>query len=264
MKNALLSLLLTLLLALLVSLAAAQQPASAQQQVTRVVALPFSTSETTAPYGAGMAAALQRGLNTIDNVYVPPVGDALAVAERLQGADRLSPEALAEAFDAAVVVSGQVEASGNQAQILIGLSGPRFPEARDLTVSGPLEDAPELAARVVNEVVRALGLALSGEDRAELDSVLAQTPEFSSLLAVAESALRTQAPNRAQLEVAAQLSPDSSWVLAERARALALAGDLEGALVLAAQATERAPADAEAWVTRGIVTLAAGDREAAL
>nr|MDQ3398860.1 hypothetical protein [Deinococcota bacterium] len=97
------------------SLSLAQE---AQDEVRRIVVLPFTTTETASPYAAGMAASLQRSLNVIDHVYVPPVGDVLAVAERLRSLERLSPASLAEAFDAVAVVSGRVEATGAEAQIL--------------------------------------------------------------------------------------------------------------------------------------------------
>ena len=59
--------------------AAAAQPA-------RVAVLAFDTDEAAAPYRFGLATGLQRSLNVIDNLYVPPVGDTLVVAQRTDAA----------------------------------------------------------------------------------------------------------------------------------------------------------------------------------
>jgi cellulose synthase operon protein C len=236
-------------------------PASLAQEVKRLVVLPFSTSENARPYAAGLPVALQRALNTIDNVYVPPIGDGFTVAERL--GEGLNPEALASAFDASAVISGHVEAGAEQAQVLIGLSGPSFAEAEDIRVTGPLMETPLLVERVLAAVIDALELSVSDEDRRELDSVVAQTPSFASLRAVAEASTRLRAPDSAQLEAAAQIDGESSWVMAEGARALALEGDLNRARNLSTRAVSAAPFDVEAWVDHGIITLAAGDQEGA-
>jgi hypothetical protein len=76
-------LLLLTLLALTAPLARAQAPAD-QDAVDRLVVLAFDADDADSPYRLGLATGLQRVLNVIDGVYVPPVGDTLLVARRAE------------------------------------------------------------------------------------------------------------------------------------------------------------------------------------
>lgn len=247
---------------LLISICAVLATAWAQE-VQTVVVQPFNAVGEAEPYGLGLATTLQRSLNVINGVYAPPVGDVLLVNGRLQAQARLSVDTLTEAFGASAIVSAQVSAEGNNAAVLLGLAGPAFPEIRDVTVTGPLDDPQRLAASVVDTVVRELGLGVSVAERQQLDSVVAQTPSLPSLSAVAQASLRLPSLNLTELNAAANLDSGSSWVLAERARGLLLAGDERGALLGSLSAIQAEPADIEALVSRGLILLTTGDTETA-
>ena len=239
------------------------EPALAQS-LTRIVVLPFNAGQSADAYAIGLAAGLERSLNVIDGVFVPPVGDALNVTQRLEARRELSPETVAAAFNASVVIGGEVGASGTQAQVQIALAGPAFPETRVVAVQGPFNEPSRLLAAVVNAAVAELGLRISADDRRQLDAMTASAPSLPSLNAVASASLRLGVPNLAALEAAAALDGSSSWVLSEQARALALAGDDAAALTVSRRAVEVQPLDIEAWVVRGIVLRTAGDDSAAL
>ena len=236
---------------------------SAAQEVSRVVVLPFDATNSEAAYGSGLATALQRSLNVVDNVYVPPVGDAFLYIRRLIEEDRVSVANVAEAFDAPVVVSGQVTTTGEQATVLLGFAGPDYPESEDVTVTGPANDPAALVARVVDAVAAELQLPVSGTDRQELNSVTAQTPSLASLAAVSQSALRLPSATLTDLASAAANDADSGWAQSEYARALALSNDTQAALDTSLAAVENAPNDIEAWVVRGVVLQSAGLEDAA-
>jgi tetratricopeptide (TPR) repeat protein len=130
-------------------------------------------------------------------------------------------------------------------------------------VSGPSDDPAALLEAVVAAVVAELELDLSPEDEAQVTAVVAQTPSLASLGAVGEAALGLEARDTPELQAAAERDPDSSWVLSERAEALAAAGELEPALAASLAAIQAAPEDVEALVKRGVVLAAAGDAETA-
>ena len=243
----------------LFALTGALASAQTAQDVTRLVVLPFDATGPAEVYRAGLATALQRGLNVVDGVYAPPVGDALLVFGRLSEQDSVSAEAVAEAFGADTVVSGRVTLNGSQAGVLLGFAGPAYPQVVERAVTGPADDPAALVANVLDAVVDELGLRIGGGDRQELDAVAAQTPSLPSLGAVGEASLRLPALDAAALEAAASLDGGSSWVLSERARARLLGGDQAGALSTSLAAINAAPQDVEALVTRGLILLATGD-----
>ena len=108
----------------------AQNVPSTSQEVTRLPILAFDAQGEVTPYRLGLATGLQRTLNVIDGVYVPPVGDTLLVAQRFEDQGTLSPEVFAEAYGASTIVSGIVTAVGSQAQVQLIFAGPDYPEAR--------------------------------------------------------------------------------------------------------------------------------------
>ena len=248
-------------LSVLTPLFAAAQGIQSQtaQDVTRLVVLPFDASGPAEVYRAGLATALQRGLNVIDGVYVPPVGDALLVFGRLSDQNNVSAEAVAEAFGASTIVSGRVTLAGSQATVLLSFAGPAYPQPAERTLTVSADDPAALVASVLDAVVDGLGLRLSSGDRQELDAVAAQTPSLPSLGAVGTASLRLPAFDPAALAAATSLDGDSSWVLSEQARALLLSGDQAGALTTSQAAIDAAPQDIEALVTRGLILLATGD-----
>ncbi len=229
------------------------------QDARRVVILPFNTDDASQVYGLGLATALQRSLNVLDGVYAPPIGDALLFTQSLIAQDAVSTEAIAAAFDASAVVSGEVTASGAAATIVLGFAGPDYPELTTLTVSAPLEPPAGLVGVVLDAVVSELELPISAADRSELNAAAAATPSLASLAAVSQGALRLPGASPSDLEAAAQLDGGSSWVLSEYARALALSGDAARAADAARVATEANPSDIEALVVQGIVASDAGD-----
>lgn len=233
------------------------------QETQRIVVLPFSAAESTEAYGLGLAVGLQRSLNLIDGVYVPPPGDSLLVTNRLQRQGNLSPETVSAAYNATAIVSGQFNLAGDQVNIVLGFAGVNFPVIKDVLLQASASDTRDLMQRVTDTVIQELQLSVSVSDRQQLNSVIAQTPSLPSLQAVAQASLRLDAPNMSELEAAAALDPTSSWVLAERARALALRGDELGALNTSLLAIQYGPNDIEALILRGIILLSSGDRATA-
>ncbi len=239
------------------------QNAPTTQEVTHLPVLAFDGQGDALPYRLGIPTGLQRALNVIDGVYVPPVGDTLLVAQRFEGQGTLSPEVFAEAYGASALVSGVVEVSGGQAQVQIIFAGPDYPAPRVITVNSAL-DAPEaLLTSVTNTVISELELSVSADDRAQLDAVLAQTPPLGTLSAVAEASLGLQTNDSAALETVLELQTDSSWVSSEQAEILTRTGETEGALATSLEAIQSAPEDVEALVVRGAVLLASGDEATA-
>ncbi len=241
-----------ILVCLLLVSAAAAQPA-------RLAVLAFDTDAAAAPYRFGLATGLQRSLNVIDNLYVPPVGDTLIVAQNTDAAE-LDTTVFAEAFGVQALVSGLVSTSAGAAQVDIFFAEPGQ-DTRRVAVSGTLQDPADLLGKVVDTVVQELALNVSPEDRAELDAVIAQTPALSALGVVGEAALGLAVADSPELTQAA--AGGSSWALSERAETLGAAGRDAEALTLSERAVQTAPEDAEALVSRGVVLAAAGDIPAA-
>ena len=232
--------------------AAAAQPA-------RVAVLAFDTDEAAAPYRFGLATGLQRSLNVIDNLYVPPVGDTLVVAQRTDAA-QLDTTVFADAFEAQALVSGLVSTAGDEARVDVFLAEPGQ-ETRRVAVDGTLQNPADLLGKVADTVIRELGLSVSTEDRAQLAAVIAQTPTLADLGTVGEAGLGLGVTDSAELEQAA--ADGSSWALSERAGALGAAGQDAEALTLSQRAVQAAPEDVEALVGRGVVLAAAGEIPAA-
>lgn len=231
------------------------------QTATRVVAVPLQGPPELAPWQIGVAAGLQRSLNVIDGVFVPPIGDPVVLAERASEAGLEVAPVLLERFGAAAVIGGRVASAPSGLDVTLQRFGPEGVESsRTVTVpQGPAEALPVL----VREATELLGLTPSEDDLRAAEAVAAEAPGAESLLAVALASSRLSAPDPAALRSAAELDPDASWVRSERARAASLTGDDELALAEARAATEEAPDDVEAWTIRGVVSLRAGEREAA-
>lgn len=234
------------------------------QEVKRIVVLPFDAPSTAEAYRLGLATGLQRSLNVIQNVYVPPVGDTLLLTQRLAQLQRLSASEVAEAYGAEAVVSGRISADGGSLVVLLGFAGPSYPEVAERTVTVPAEPPRRVLGDVTNAVISELGLSISGDDRRQIDAVVQQAPSLPSLKAVGDASLRLPQAPLADLVAAADLDPESSWVLSEKARALGLRGEAGQGLELADLAVQTEPNDIEALIVHGNLLLAAGDEAAAL
>ncbi|MCA9836673.1 MAG: tetratricopeptide repeat protein [Trueperaceae bacterium] len=223
------------------------------QGTKRIVILPFNTSGGIEVYRLGLAAALQRSLNDLNGVYVPPIGDAILVTQRQLESDTLSIDNVASAFNADIVISGQISVSGDQAEVLLGLAGPSFPTIQNLSFTVPVNDAVTLGQTVASGILDNLGLTITQTDRDEVNLTLAETPSLPSLGAVAETSLQLPTVNLTNLSAAMQLDNGSSWVTTEYARALAIANTPDEAEALGLEATQQGPTDIEAWVNYGII-----------
>jgi tetratricopeptide (TPR) repeat protein len=238
-------------------------PLALAQGVERIVILPFDTADGLDIYGPALATGLQRSLNVLDTVYVPPVGDALLVVQRQITLGDVSPAAVTAAFDSNVLVSGDISASGDTATIRLGFAGPRFANLREVSVTAPLSNPAEMLLQAANAVISELELPVSQADRTQLNEVIGQTPSAPSLATVALGSLRFGNVSLGSFTSAAQLDATSSWVLSEYARALIQAGDLERALSTSLLAVQYEPNDVEAWVVRGLILDASDDSEGA-
>lgn len=236
---------------------------SALAQPERLVILPFDTADGLDIYGPALATGLQRTLNVIDGVYVPPVGDAVLVVQRQITLGDVSPAAVSAAFGSEVLISGDISASGEEAIIRLGFAGPRFPALRQVTVRAPLTDPGQMILQAANAVIGELALPVSQSDRTQLTAVAGQTPSAPSLATVGLAALRFGNVSLGSLTSAAQLDATSSWVLSEYARALFQAGELERAERTALLAVQYEPNDVEAWVVRGLILEALAELEEA-
>lgn len=229
------------------------------QETKRVVVLPFETVGAAEAYRVGLATGLQRSLNVVNGVFSPPVGDAFMVFQRQFARNEATPDTIAAAFSASVLISGRVTPAGNQAQVTLGFSGPDYPQIKEVSVTGPLDNPKQLLTNITNAVVNELGVRVSAEDRAQLERMYASAPSLPSLQAVGEASLRLPTLNTAALTAAAEIDSGSSWVLSERARALALAGDEAGAMNVSQQAIDAEPSDIEALIIRANILLSAGN-----
>lgn len=224
------------------------------QGVTRLLVLPFDSSGTVESYGLGLAVGVQRALNTQPGLYAPPVGDGALFVNRAYSLGLDSVAEATQAFQADAIISGEITVDGSMLQITIGFAGPRFPAGEQVTVSAAAAPSDAVMRLTVEAIVRSLGLSVSAEEQARLDSVTRQIPSIASLGPVSWSAARLGA-SLGDLAGAFQLDNGSAWVLSEYARVLALAGQQDQALEVAAQAIAANSSDIEALVVQGIILL---------
>ncbi|MEM7737631.1 MAG: tetratricopeptide repeat protein [Deinococcota bacterium] len=232
------------------------------QDVTRIVILPFSTTADAATYSLGLPTAIQRTLNVIDGVYAPPVGDAFFVSQRLQTRGAMTPDSVARAYDAAGIVSGQVQVVGDQVEVRLGFAGPNYPQVADAIIRASLEDSQSVVTQAVNTTIDRLALSVSSLDNSEITSLLSRVPSFESLAAVGEASSRLGGADLAALSTAKDPDDDldyaSSWILSEYARALALDGNQNEALTYSQRAVEYGTLDVESTAVRGVILLSYG------
>jgi hypothetical protein len=230
--------------------------ASAQATVQRIVLLPFDTDASIEAFALAFPSALQRAMNEIDGVYVPAVGDAAVVAQRVADAEGDVLAEVRRVFDADAVVLGRIR--GSDALTIELVVATQAGDERNATVSGRLGDLAALWRGAADGVLELLGINPSLADLADLRRVLADVPSLPSLGPVGSSSARVPGVRVDQLEAAAALDPDSSWVIGELARVAAISGDGERALREAERAVELG-AHAEAHALLGMVRLARND-----
>ncbi|MEX2535783.1 MAG: tetratricopeptide repeat protein [Trueperaceae bacterium] len=230
-------------------------PALAQEPL-RLLILPFDASRSFEPYGLGLATGLQRTLNSLDGIYAPPVAEGGLFVTRAFDAGLEAVEAATEAFAADVVISGAVSGSGSVLDVTLVFAGPDFPEPEQVRLQLPSEPEATLEGVVLTSLLHLN--RDTAEAQARVRSLATEAPEVTGLGATSRATSRLGS-NLGELTAAAELNPESSWVLSERARALALAGRSDEAIEVGTRAVEANPEDAEAWVVLGIVANAAGD-----
>ena len=230
------------------------------QDTLRVLVLPFDASRSFQPYGLGLATGLQRTLNSVDGIYAPAVAEGGLFVTRAFEAGLDAVPLATDVFEADVVISGAVSASGSGIDVTLAYGGPEGSEAQQERLQLP--DDPAAAVEAVALAVLARLEMASDEARSRVASLAQETPELTSLGAVSRASSRL-GTSLSELTAAADLNPESSWALAERARALALAGRHEEALEVSGRAVEANPDDVTAKVVRGIVAGAAGEDELA-
>ncbi len=234
--------------------AVAQAPPT---DVVRIVVLPFDGPGELEPWRFGLPASLQRSLNVVDGVFVPPVGDAVLLADQATRASADAITEIVERFDAAAVLSGALERDGGQLVVTLrGVLPDGRTALRDVRVPlAPREALPDVTLAAAN----LLGLPLAAGERADALAVARSAPTIEGLRAVALAATRVGQPDAAALRAATELAPERSWAWAERARLASLVGAHEDARTFARTATDAQDADVEAWTIRGVVAQRAGD-----
>ena len=187
---------------------------------------------------------------------MPAVGDAAVVAQRVADADGEVLSEVRRVFGADAVVLGRIR--GSDALTIELVVATQAGDERNTTVSGRLGDLAALWRAAADGVLGLLDISPSLADLADLRRVLADVPSLPSLGPVGSSSARVPGIRLDQLEAAAALDPDSSWVIGELARIAAISGDGERALREAERAVELG-AHAEAYALLGMVRLAQND-----
>ncbi|MEX2542623.1 MAG: tetratricopeptide repeat protein [Trueperaceae bacterium] len=230
------------------------------QAPQRVLVLPFDSSRSFEPYGLGLATGLQRTLNSLDGVYAPAVAEGGLYVTRAHEAGLDAIATAVAAFEADLVVSGGVNGSGSLLEVTVVFNGPILAEAEQIRLQLP-SDPAQAVEGVILAVIQRLGRNDSAS-QATVRNLAGETPELASLSAVSRASSRL-GTNLGEMTAAAGLNPESSWVLAEQARALALDGRTEHSLAAAVGAVAANPEDAEAAAVLGVVADAAGQDEQA-
>ncbi|HEX7004680.1 MAG TPA: tetratricopeptide repeat protein [Trueperaceae bacterium] len=230
------------------------------QDTLRVLVLPFDANRSFEPYGLGLATGLQRTLNSLDGVYAPPVAEAGLFVTRAFEAGLEAVETATAAFEVDAVISGAVSGSGSGIDVTLAFAGPTFTEPKQVRLQLPND--PVAAVEAVSLATLTELELETAEARSRVASLAQETPELTSLGAVSRASSRL-GTSLSELTAAADLNPESSWALSEKARALALAGRHDEALASAGAAVEANQDDVTAKVVRGIVASVAGDDELA-
>jgi tetratricopeptide (TPR) repeat protein len=230
--------------------------AFAQPTATRLVVMPFDASRSVEALGLATPGALQRALNQLDGVYVPPVGDALIVLQRATAAGVDPIAEIERLFGAdAVVLARIVGTSGLEVELVVSSGGTDQTE----TIRGAMNDLPALWRQLAERVIALAGVRAGGADLVEMRDVLARVPEAAVLGPLGLATARLPGVRLDDLETALSLDALSPWLLAETARVAALQGQLDRAVAWASEASAAAPGQVEVRVVEGVVKAAAGD-----
>lgn len=227
---------------------------------TRLVVFPFDAGRSVEALGLASAGAVQRALNQVDGVFVPPVGDALLVLQRASEAGVDPLEAAQRLFQADAVVLARV---GGQSQLEVELVVVVGTEDRTETLRGSVNDLSALWRSIAETSLRLSGVSVSPADLAQLRGALQRAPSLPALGPLGVATSRLPGVRLGDLEMALELDPESAWLRSETARVAALEGFAERSVALAREAAERAPAVAEVRAIEGIVLAAVGEREGA-
>ena len=232
-------------------LAVVAATAFAQSAPTRVVVMPFDAGSASATYQLGLPTALQRSLNEIPNLYVPPVGDAALVMQKAQQAGKDPLATVRSLFGADAVVGGKVDGSGNTVTVTLTLD--QGGKKQTLTAQASDGQPASVARAAAKTLAQALQPDLGATVLKRIDQAAAQTPSLPSLGPTALAASRLPGATTDNLATAAQLDPQSAWVKAEYARLLALGGNSKKGVTIAQEAVKAQPDDIEAQVILGVV-----------
>ncbi|UCH27533.1 MAG: tetratricopeptide repeat protein [Trueperaceae bacterium] len=229
------------------------------QTYQRIVILPFESNQAIGNTGIGLSAALQRSLNNVDFVYVPPVADAGLFFQRAVAAGYDPIPTTLDAFQAEALVGGEVSGVGSGTSLTITFVAAGTGEPRRFRIPPAPGELAQLASVAARVVVTELNLNMSRTDQQEVQRAIEQIPSSPGLNAVALPSARLPTSNLQELEAAAELDSDSSWVLSEYARALSTVGRTSQAVAASERAVTALPTDVEAWVVRGAVLARTGD-----
>jgi len=233
--------------------------AQAQTQGTpiRIVVAPFQSAPELGPWQIGFAASLQRTLNIIPGVFVPPVGDPVVLADQANRVGADIPTEILQRFSASAFLAGTIETAPDGLQVVLNAFRSDA-TAATITLSVPTDPSIAFPA-ITGAALDLLGLTVDQATRAVALDVASQAPTVEGLQPVAVASSRLAAPDTTGLRAASELAPDQSWILAELARASSLRANHDDARAQAAAATELAPGDVEAWTIRGVVEARAGN-----
>jgi tetratricopeptide (TPR) repeat protein len=229
------------------------------QEPLRLLVLPFDATRSFEPYGLGLATGLQRVLNSLDGIYAPPVAEGGLFVTRAHEAGLDAIQTATEAFGAGVVVSGGVAGEGATIEVTLIFSGPGLVDSAQVSLRLPSGEPAGTVEAVALATLQQLGRT-DAAAQALVGRLAGETPGLTSMAAVGRASSRLGA-NLGELTAAADLNPESSWVLSEQARALALAGRRDQAVAAAERAVAANREDVEAAVILGIVASAVGRNE---
>ena len=242
-----------LLFLLLLQLALAQAP-------QRVVVLPFDATQSAQAYSLGLSTGLQRTLNSLDGIYSPSVAEAALFTNRANEAGLDGIAQAIRAFEADYLITGAVSGSGSDLQVTLVVMNAGSGETTQQTLSVASDPGRALEATTTH-VAAELGRTDAATGH-RISGLASEAPQLVNLMAVASASSRLGG-SLADLASAAQIDSDSSWVLSEYARALALAGRTDEAAQVAREAAQLNQNDAEAHAVLGIVAQTLGDDELA-
>lgn len=234
--------------------------ASAQAAPTRIVVFPFDAGRSVEALGLASASALQRALNQVDGVYVPPVGDALIVLQRANEAG-VDPVATAQRlFQADAVVFAQVTGQSQLEVELVVVSGG---DERRTTVRGTLAELSTLWRSLAERLLEEAGVRVAPAELAQLRLAIPTAPSLPALGPLGIASARLPGARLSDLLTALELDPASAWLRSETARVALLEGDPDLAVRLAGEAAVAAPEVAEVLLIQAVVANAVGDQAAA-